>query len=185
QAVAELPLLDAGERERSLEQWNDTAAPYPLGSSIQQLIEAQVRRTPDAEALVFGGTRLSYTQLNERANRLAHRLIELGVGPDVLVGIAAERSVEMVVGLLAILKAGGAYVPLDPEYPQDRLRYMLEDSGVSLLLTQSHLDLPVGEGVRTLALDLEAGSACSHDPQVSVHPENLAYVIYTSGSTGR
>ncbi|MDO7912927.1 amino acid adenylation domain-containing protein, partial [Pseudomonas sp. 22-AL-CL-001] len=120
-----------------------------------------------------------------RANRLAHRLIELGVGPDVLVGIAAERSVEMVVGLLAILKAGGAYVPLDPEYPQDRLRYMLEDSGVNLLLTQSHQDLPVGEGVQTLALDVESGSECSHDPHVAVHPENLAYVIYTSGSTGR
>ncbi|AMA46431.1 non-ribosomal peptide synthase/polyketide synthase [Pseudomonas alabamensis] len=184
-AVAELPLLDAGERERTLVQWNDTAVAYPLDSSVQQLIEAQVQRTPDAEALVFGGTRLSYAQLNERANRLAHRLIELGVGPDVLVGIAAERSVEMVVGLLAILKAGGAYVPLDPEYPQDRLRYMLEDSGVNLLLTQSHLGLPVGEGVQTLALDLESGSECSHDPHVAVHPENLAYVIYTSGSTGR
>ncbi|MDO7912914.1 amino acid adenylation domain-containing protein, partial [Pseudomonas sp. 22-AL-CL-001] len=184
-AVAELPLLEAAERERAVVHWNDTAVAYPLGSSVQQLIEAQVQRTPDAEALVFGGTRLSYAQLNERANRLAHRLIELGVGPDVLVGIAAERSVEMVVGLLAILKAGGAYVPLDPEYPQDRLRYMLEDSGVSLLLTQNHLDLPVSESVQTLALDLEAGSACSHDPQVPVHPENLAYVIYTSGSTGR
>ncbi|MFR0676035.1 condensation domain-containing protein, partial [Enterobacterales bacterium AW_CKDN230030176-1A_HGKHYDSX7] len=185
QTVAELPLLEATERERALVQWNDTAVPYPLGSSIQQLIEAQVQRTPDAEALVFGGTRLSYAQLNERANRLAHRLIELGIGPDVLVGIATERSVEMVVGLLAILKAGGAYVPLDPEYPQDRLRYMLEDSGVNLLLTQSHLDLPVSEGVQTLALDLEAGGACSRNPQVTVHPENLAYVIYTSGSTGR
>jgi len=185
QAVAELPLLEAGERERALVQWNDTAAAYPLDSSVQQLIEAQVQRTPDAEALVFGVTRLSYAQLNERANRLAHRLIELGVGPDVLVGIAAERSVEMVVGLLAILKAGGAYVPLDPEYPQDRLRYMLEDSGVSLLLTQSHLDLPVGEGVQTLALDVESGSECIHDPCVAVHSESLAYVIYTSGSTGR
>ncbi|AMA46430.1 hypothetical protein APT63_12830 [Pseudomonas sp. 22-AL-CL-001] len=185
QAVAELPLLEAAERERALVHWNDTAARYPLDSSVQQLIEAQVQRTPEAEALVFGGTRLSYAQLNERANRLAHRLIELGVGPDVLVGIAAERSVEMVVGLLAILKAGGAYVPLDPEYPQDRLRYMLEDSGVSLLLTQNHLDLPVSEGVQTLALDVKAGSSHRHDPQVPVHPENLAYVIYTSGSTGR
>ncbi|MDH1552832.1 AMP-binding protein, partial [Pseudomonas juntendi] len=102
-----------------------------------------------------------------------------------LVGIAVERSVEMVVGLLAILKAGGAYVPLDPDYPEDRLRYMLEDSGVQLLLTQSHLQLPLAEGVQTLALDLEPGADDVRNPNVAVAPENLAYVIYTSGSTGR
>ncbi|WP_236186700.1 AMP-binding protein, partial [Pseudomonas juntendi] len=129
--------------------------------------------------------RLSYAQLNARANRLAHRLIALGVGADGLVGIAVERSVEMVVGLLAILKAGGAYVPLDPDYPEDRLRYMLEDSGVQLLLTQSHLQLPLAEGVQTLALDLEPGADDVRNPNVAVAPENLAYVIYTSGSTGR
>ncbi|MBC3414337.1 AMP-binding protein, partial [Pseudomonas sp. SWRI51] len=139
QAVAELPLLGAAERERTLLTWNATAEQYPLDQSIQQLIEAQVVRTPDAPALAYADTTLSYAQLNARANRLAHRLIALGVGPDVLVGIAVERSVEMVVGLLAILKAGGAYVPLDPEYPQDRLSYMIEDSGVELLLTQSHV----------------------------------------------
>ncbi|MEH6422606.1 amino acid adenylation domain-containing protein, partial [Pseudomonas sp. CGJS7] len=158
---------------------------YPLEQSIQQLIEAQVQRTPDAPALAFGETRLSYAQLNARANRLAHRLIALGVGADVLVGIAVERSVEMVVGLLAILKAGGAYVPLDPEYPEERLRYMIEDSGVQLLLTQSHLQLPLAEGVQTLALDLEPGADDARNPNVAVAPENLAYVIYTSGSTGR
>ncbi|HBK49462.1 MAG TPA: non-ribosomal peptide synthetase, partial [Pseudomonas sp.] len=185
QPVAELPLLAAAERERTLVTWNATAENYPLEQSIQQLIEAQVQRTPDAPALAFGETRLSYAQLNARANRLAHRLIALGVGADVLVGIAVERSVEMVVGLLAILKAGGAYVPLDPEYPEERLRYMIEDSGVQLLLTQSHLQLPLAEGVQTLALDLEPGADDARNPNVVVAPENLAYVIYTSGSTGR
>ncbi|WP_267273291.1 non-ribosomal peptide synthase/polyketide synthase [Pseudomonas putida] len=185
QPVAELPLLAAAERERTLVTWNATAENYPLEQSIQQLIEAQVQRTPDAPALAFGETRLSYAQLNARANRLAHRLIALGVGADVLVGIAVERSVEMVVGLLAILKAGGAYVPLDPEYPEERLRYMIEDSGVQLLLTQSHLQLPLAEGVQTLALDLEPGADDARNPNVAVAPENLAYVIYTSGSTGR
>ncbi|WBM34629.1 non-ribosomal peptide synthase/polyketide synthase [Pseudomonas sp. NY11382] len=185
QPVAELPLLAAAERERTLVTWNATAEQYPLQQSIQQLIEAQVQRTPDAPALAFGEVRLSYAQLNARANRLAHRLIALGVGADVLVGIAVERSVEMVVGLLAILKAGGAYVPLDPDYPEDRLRYMLEDSGVQLLLTQSHLQLPLAEGVQTLALDLEPGAEDVRNPNVAVAPENLAYVIYTSGSTGR
>ncbi|QOH70302.1 non-ribosomal peptide synthase/polyketide synthase [Pseudomonas putida] len=185
QPVAELPLLAAAERERTLVTWNATAEQYPLQQSIQQLIEAQVQRTPDAPALAFGEVRLSYAQLNARANRLAHRLIALGVGADGLVGIAVERSVEMVVGLLAILKAGGAYVPLDPDYPEDRLRYMLEDSGVQLLLTQSHLQLPLAEGVQTLALDLEPGADDVRNPNVAVAPENLAYVIYTSGSTGR
>ncbi|NPA20650.1 MAG: amino acid adenylation domain-containing protein [Gammaproteobacteria bacterium] len=185
QPVAELPLLAAAERERTLVTWNATAEQYPLQQNIQQLIEAQVQRTPDAPALAFGEVRLSYAQLNARANRLAHRLIALGVGADGLVGIAVERSVEMVVGLLAILKAGGAYVPLDPDYPEDRLRYMLEDSGVQLLLTQSHLQLPLAEGVQTLALDLEPGADDVRNPNVAVAPENLAYVIYTSGSTGR
>ncbi|WP_409261960.1 amino acid adenylation domain-containing protein, partial [Pseudomonas putida] len=132
---------------------------------------------------------LSYAELNAEANRLAQHLRGMGVGPDVLVGIAAERSVEMVVGLLAILKAGGAYVPLDPEYPQERLAYMFEDSGIALLLTQSHLrdGLPIPAGLAVLDLDrAEAWSALdAHNPGVRLHPENLAYVIYTSGSTGK
>uniref|UniRef100_UPI003BB60BB0 amino acid adenylation domain-containing protein n=1 Tax=Pseudomonas sp. GZD-209 TaxID=3404807 RepID=UPI003BB60BB0 len=142
--------------------------------------------TPDAEALVFGEQRLSYAQLDARANQLAHCLIGQGVGPDVLVGIAAERSVEMVVGLLAILKAGGAYVPLDPEYPSERLSYMFEDSGIALLLTQSHLQLPLPAGLKVLLLDqLALDGYPAHAPAVAVSPENLAYVIYTSGSTGK
>ncbi|TFF33944.1 amino acid adenylation domain-containing protein, partial [Pseudomonas sp. RIT623] len=127
-----LPMLTDAERDEQA-KWNATATDYPLDRSIQQLIEAQVDRAPQAEALVFGDTRLSYAQLDARANQLARHLMAQGVGPDVLVGIAAERSVEMVVGLLAILKAGGAYVPLDPEYPAERLSYMFEDSGIQLL----------------------------------------------------
>ncbi len=182
----QLALLDDAEREQIVEQWNATATEYPLDRSIQQLIEAQVDRTPQAEALVFGDTHLSYAQLDARANQLARHLMAQGVGPDVLVGIAAERSVEMVVGLLAILKAGGAYVPLDPEYPAERLSYMFEDSGIQLLLTQSHLQLPLPEGLTVLHLDTLALD--DHDdsrPDVAVSPENLAYVIYTSGSTGK
>ncbi|MBD8195292.1 AMP-binding protein, partial [Pseudomonas fluorescens] len=133
------------EQQQIVSAWNATTTHYPLDHSVQQLIEAQVAATPDAPALVFGDHQLSYRQLNQRANQLAHKLMELGVGPDALVGIATERSLEMVIGLLAVLKAGGAYVPLDPEYPQDRLSYMIEDSGIGLLLTQQHLltQLPI------------------------------------------
>lgn len=117
QRLATLPSLARSERETVLHAWNATATDYPLHLPVHQLIEAQVVRTPDAPALVFAGQVLSYAALNRRANRLAHRLMAAGVGPDVLVGLAVERSIEMVVGLLAVLKAGGAYVPLDPEYP--------------------------------------------------------------------
>ncbi|MCG6573325.1 amino acid adenylation domain-containing protein [Pseudomonas sp. AF32] len=188
--VAQWTMLEAGERRRMLVDWNATTVRYPLERTVQGLIEEQVRSNPDAPALVFGEQRLSYGELNARANRLAHRLIDQGVGPDVLVGIAVERSVEMVLGLLAILKAGGAYVPLDPEYPRERLAYMFEDSGIGLLLTQQHVldSLPIPTGMHSLLLDqpddgLYAGR--DSDPQVDVHGENLAYVIYTSGSTGK
>ncbi|QBF27507.1 amino acid adenylation domain-containing protein [Pseudomonas tructae] len=187
QPVAELPMLDAQERQRSLYDWNATATRYPLEQSIQHLIEAQVARTPQAPALLFGEQVLSYAQLNARANRLAHRLIEQGVGADVLVGIAAERSLEMVIGLLAVLKAGGAYVPLDPEYPQERLAYMFEDSGIALLLTQAPLreQLPLPAGLKVLLLEEALDGYAEDNPEVAVAAENLAYVIYTSGSTGK
>ncbi|NWE23758.1 non-ribosomal peptide synthetase, partial [Pseudomonas sp. P7548] len=190
QRLAALPSLPSAEREVVVKAWNATAQTYPLDQGVHQLIEAQVVRTPNAPALAFAGQALSYAQLNARANRLAHRLIAAGVGPDVLVGLAVERSMEMVVGLLAVLKAGGAYVPLDPEYPRDRLAYMLQDSGVQLLLTQAHLlaQLPLPAGVQSLVLEegdawLDAYS--EHNPDVPVDRENLAYVIYTSGSTGQ
>ena len=139
QRIGELPMLAADEQHVLVHAWNQTAEAYPTARGIHHLIEDQVQATPDAPALVFGATTLTYAQLDARANQLAHALREQGVGPDVLVGICVERSIEMVVGLLAILKAGGAYVPLDPEYPQERLAYMIEDSGVGLLLSQQRL----------------------------------------------
>ncbi len=141
------------ERYQLLEGWNATAAEYPLQRGVHRLFEEQVERTPTAPALAFGEERLDYAELNRRANRLAHALIERGVGADRLVGVAMERSIEMVVALMAILKAGGAYVPVDPEYPEERQAYMLEDSGVQLLLSQSHLKLPLAQGVQRIDLD--------------------------------
>ncbi|MBP1124792.1 MULTISPECIES: amino acid adenylation domain-containing protein [Pseudomonas] len=190
QRVSQLTLLEPVEEQVMLEQWNDTARDYPLQHSVQQLIEAQVSRTPDAQALVFAAESLSYAQMNARANRLAHRLIQQGVGPDVLVGVAMERSIEMVVALLAVLKAGGAYVPLDPDYPRDRLAYMLEDSQVHLLLTQAHVmqALPISDPERCLLVeqgDRWLSAYADTNPDVAVDAENLAYVIYTSGSTGQ
>ncbi|SYX91578.1 Linear gramicidin synthase subunit C [Pseudomonas reidholzensis] len=188
QRVADLPLLSENEQNAILQGWNRTQASFPDARSIHQLIEAQVAAAPDAPALVFAEQTLSYGELNRRANQLAHKLAELGVGPDVLVGIAMERSLEMVVGLLGILKAGGAYVPLDPEYPQDRLAYMFEDSGITLLLTQAHLRdaLPIPAGIHCLELDEQNLASYSEaNPGIEISPQNLAYVIYTSGSTGK
>ncbi|AXA24576.1 non-ribosomal peptide synthase/polyketide synthase [Pseudomonas putida] len=187
QALGEVSMLDAHERALPLEVWNATAVEYPLEHSVQALIQRQVEATPDATALVFGERQLSYRQLDALANQWAHRLQAAGVGPDVLVGVAAERSVEMVVALLAVIKAGGAYVPLDPEYPRERLAYMIEDSGIELLLTQSHLreQLPLPQGLECLLLDQPLSGHSEHAPVIEVTGENLAYVIYTSGSTGK
>ncbi|MCS9918352.1 amino acid adenylation domain-containing protein [Pseudomonas aeruginosa] len=187
--IAELKLLDEAEARADLLQWNPHPQDFPPASCLHRQIERQAAERPRATAVVYGERALDYGELNLRANRLAHRLIELGVGPDVLVGLAAERSLEMIVGLLAILKAGGAYVPLDPRYPSDRLGYMIEDSGIRLLLTQraARERLPLGEGLPCLLLDAEhewAGYPES-DPQSAVGVDNLAYVIYTSGSTGK
>ncbi|WP_370601383.1 non-ribosomal peptide synthase/polyketide synthase [Pseudomonas nitroreducens] len=191
---AERPLgrvsqLADGERHSLLQRFNDTAATFPADVQLQELIERQVAATPDALALQFADQRLSYAQLNARANQLAHWLRGQGVGPDVLVGVAAERSVELVVALLGIVKAGGAYVPMDPDYPQDRLQHMLADSGVSLLLTQQHLRdrLPPTQA-RTVCLDSqwsEIATADEQNPAIAGSPQNLAYLIYTSGSTGK
>ncbi len=187
-SVDSLPMLDAEERYQLLEGWNATAAEYPLQRGVHRLFEEQVERTPTAPALAFGEERLDYAELNRRANRLAHALIERGVGADRLVGVAMERSIEMVVALMAILKAGGACVPVDPEYPEERQAYMLEDSGVELLLSQSHLKLPLAQGVQRIDLDQADAWLENHaenNPGIELNGENLAYVIYTSGSTGK
>ncbi|BAN48012.1 non-ribosomal peptide synthase/polyketide synthase [Metapseudomonas resinovorans] len=187
-ALGELDLLTIDERRQQLETWNPAHPEPESRPCVHQLIEAQAALRPDATALIFGELEWSYAELNRRANRLAHRLRELGVGPEVRVGLAVERSPEMVLGLLAILKAGGAYVPLDPAYPAERLRYLMEDSGIGLLLTQSWLraSLPLPEGLPLLALDSEPLAHLGEDNPANLsHPENLAYLIYTSGSTGR
>jgi len=188
QPIGQLEMLDRDERHRIVHGWNATAQAYPLHRCVHHLIETQVERTPEAPALYFAEQSLSYAELNRRANRLAHCLIALGVGPDVLVGLAVERCVEMVVGLLAVLKAGGAYVPLDPEYPRERLAYMLHDSAVKLLLTQTQVlqALPIPAGLEVLLLDEERLDGFSDaNPNVALDGEHLAYVIYTSGSTGK
>ena len=181
--------LSAADRHRILEQWNSTTQEYPYAKILHALMEAQVKRTPDSIAVVFDQHQLSYNDLNQQANRLSRRLLRMGVGPDKLVGICVERSLEMVVGLLAILKAGGAYVPLDPAYPAERLSYMLSDSRVSVLLTQERLvpRLPQHDA-QVLCLDRLNEIVAAEDSsnlETNVYPENLAYTIYTSGSTGR
>ncbi|MFU7108284.1 AMP-binding protein, partial [Pseudomonas aeruginosa] len=148
----------------------------------------RARMAPDAVAVIFDEEKLTYAELDSRANRLAHALIARGVGPEVRVAIAMQRSAEIMVAFLAVLKAGGAYVPLDIEYPRERLLYMMQDSRAHLLLTHSHLleRLPIPEGLSCLSVDREEEWAGfpAHDPEVALHGDNLAYVIYTSGSTG-
>ncbi|HGM4826388.1 TPA: amino acid adenylation domain-containing protein, partial [Pseudomonas aeruginosa] len=187
--LAEFQLLEAAERRQAIFDWGRNPGRYPDERSVEQLFASRAAMEPERVALLFEERQLSYGELNAQANRLAHRLIELGVGPDVLVGIAVERGLEMIVSLLAVLKAGGAYVPLDPEYPQERLGYMIEDSGIALLLSQSHLlqRLPAASGIACLALDQARDwqDRPASDPQLRAHPQNLAYVMFTSGSTGR
>jgi amino acid adenylation domain-containing protein len=170
-------------------EWNDTQAKYPQSQCIHQLFEAQVERTPDAVAVVFENQQLTYQQLNCYANQLAHHLQALGVGPEVLVGICVERSLEMVVGLLGILKAGGAYVPLDPAYPHERQAFMLQDSQVAVLLTQTQLVARLQQHeakVLCLDTDWETINRESRENLVTqVLPTHKAYVLYTSGSTGQ
>ncbi|WP_153070794.1 AMP-binding protein, partial [Pseudomonas syringae] len=182
-----LEMLPRSERQL-LQEWNATAVDYPQGTCVHQLFEAQVEKTPEAIALVFEAHTFTYAQLNARANQLAHHLIGLGIGPDDRVAICVERSPEMVVGLLGILKAGAAYVPLDPAYPEQRLRYMLEDSAPAAVLVQSATRALPGELAVPL-LDLEGGcweAEADHDPVArAVKPDHLAYVIYTSGSSGQ
>jgi amino acid adenylation domain-containing protein len=187
--ISSIPLLTEAEEHQIVVEWNNTQTDYPRDKCIHELFEASVEQHPGAIAVVFEDKQLTYRELNARANQLAHYLQSLGVGPEVLVGICVERSLEMVVGLLGILKAGGAYVPLDPAYPKERLAYMLADSQVRVLLTQEKLlgEMPENKA-RVICLDSEWNrlSQLSSKNLVSrVKPHNLAYVIYTSGSTGK
>ncbi|MEQ1848140.1 MAG: AMP-binding protein, partial [Nitrospira sp.] len=187
--VGELQMLSPAERRQLLVEWNATVTESPHTQTIHELFEAQVAKTPEAVAVVYGDKRLTYGELDARANQLARYLRTLGVGPDAFVGLCVERSLEMLVGLLGILKAGGAYVPLDSTYPTERLAYMLADSRPHVLLTQAALraSIPATE-IPTLCLDtqweLVATGATANLPHHTL-PEHLAYVIYTSGSTGR
>ncbi|WP_240338559.1 condensation domain-containing protein, partial [Pseudomonas cichorii] len=167
--------------------WTQAVKAWPSTQCAHQLIETQAARVPQAIALTLGNEQLTYDALNRRANQLAHKLREQGVGPDVRVGLAVERSLEMIVGLLAILKAGGAYVPLDPDSPSERLNYLMDDSGIALLLTQDHLltSLPLPPQVQTLSLSDSLSGYADSNPVNLTTPDNLAYVIYTSGSTGK
>jgi len=187
QSVRELPLLTDLERHQLLVEWNHTKTEYPKSQCIHELFEAQVEQTPDAVAVVLADSAFTYRELSDRANQLALYLQTFGIGPEVLVGLGVERSLDMIVGLLGILKAGGAYVPLDPTYPQERLDYILQDSQVSMLLTQSHLDFGSPRvPVVYLDTDWDLISKFGQGDVVSgVETTNLAYVIYTSGSTGK
>ena len=188
-----LPLMTVEDRQQLLVDFNDTRVSLATDTCIHHLFEAQVECSPDAVALDFEGSTLTYRQLNARSNQLAHQLRALGVVPESRVALCVERSLEMVVGLLGILKAGGAYVPLDPSYPADRLRFMLEDSSARVLLTQRPLleslssVLSAGPASHVLCLDSaeELLSLPDSNPTPLASPSNLAYVIYTSGSTGR
>ncbi len=187
--VAELPILTDEERDQIVVEWNNTRTNYPKDRCLPTLLEAQAVRTPDATAVVHEEERLSYRELNARANQLANYLRKLGVGREVLVGICMERSLKMMVGLLGILKAGGAYVPLDPAYPEERLAFMIEDSGLQVLITDELLPSKLNERVQRLVhIDKDwplISQQNRENPAAEVEPENLAYVIYTSGSTGR
>jgi amino acid adenylation domain-containing protein len=192
QRLADLEILTEAERHQLLLEWNNTQTNYPQVQCLHQLFAEQVEQTPDAVALVFEDEQLTYRELNARANQLARYLQSLGVRPEVLVGICLERSLEMVIGILAILKAGGAYVPLDPAYPQERLTFIVQDAQIPILLTQQQLIQALPESLtrvtRVVCLDVEWGAIAQQNPQnfnSKNTVDNLAYIIYTSGSTGQ
>lgn len=187
--VAQISLLSDDERRLILEDWNSTAVDYPRDQTIHGLFEARAAATPDAPALTFEGETLSYAELNGRANQLAVHLKQAGIGPDSMVGVYVERSLDMIVSILGVMKAGGGYIPLDPVYPVDRIAFMLDDSGVSVVLTQEGLrgDLPPTDAT-VIAVDAAWSQIAVHSADnvsSGATPENLAYMIYTSGSTGK
>ncbi|MCB4782061.1 MAG: condensation domain-containing protein, partial [Sulfurovum sp.] len=186
QAISKYPILTKQEEQQLLIEYNDTKVDYPKEKTIHQLFEAQVKLNPENVAVVYEDEELTYKQLNTKSNQLAHYLIEQGVEPDSLVAICVDRSLDMMIGLLAILKAGGAYVPIDPSYPEDRIKHMLDDSKAKLLLTQAHLKdtLPKTKSQIITIDTLDTSKEKKSNPKTKVTSSNLAYVIYTSGSTG-
>ena len=189
QRISDLPLLSEAERNQLLTEWSDNNSNYPAGSSVHELFEQQVECSPDAPALLFDEQKVTYQELNARANQLAHYLNKKGVAAETRVGICLERSPEMIVGLLGILKAGCAYVPLDPDYPHARLKFMLEDAEVPLLLTQKSLRESLGShSAEVICLDElveEIAEESGANPRAETSSDSLAYVMYTSGSTGK
>ncbi|SDX08991.1 non-ribosomal peptide synthase domain TIGR01720/amino acid adenylation domain-containing protein [Marininema mesophilum] len=188
-ALGSLDLMAEEEKQQLLVEWNDTTVAYPQALTIHELFEEQAMSRPEAIAVVYEDQQLTYRELNERANQLAHYLQKQGVGTESLVGLCVDRSPDMVVGLLGILKAGGAYVPLDPTYPEKRLQYIVEDAGIQILVTQAHIQEQeeLRKTVKTIYLDQDQESIARESvlsPKVEVTAQNLAYVIYTSGSTG-
>ena len=187
QRLSQVPLLNSDERRQLLGQWNATGQDRPAARCFHELFTAQAVRTPNSIAATCGGRSLTYRELDLQSNRLAHHLRSLGVGPEVLVGVCLERSVDLLVSLLAVMKAGGAYVPLDPAYPRERLGFMLDDAQAAVLLTQrSLLSILPPHSAQVVCIDERKWDDAGHDevPDSGVTPNNLAYVIYTSGSTG-
>jgi amino acid adenylation domain-containing protein len=187
--ISDLPLLSEAERHQLLVEWNDTRSDYPAHSSVQALFEEQAQATQDATALMFDSENISYRELNRRANQMAHYLIAQGIGAEDRVGICLDRSPNLIVAVLGILKAGGAYVPLDPGYPGSRLTFMLEDAGVSLLLTETQLAASFSDqNIKTICIDQLAPAIAMEaetNPPSNAGADSLAYVMYTSGSTGK
>jgi len=188
-AINEISILTESEQQQAIVEWNATQVQYPQNQFVHQLIEAQVEKTPGLAAVVFGTEQLTYQELNQSANQLAHQLQKLGVTQENLVGVCMERSLEVMVANLAVLKAGGAYVPIDPAYPSERIAYMLEDSNVAVLLTQERLKSMLPDvGIPVISMDADWGTISGEsdaNPGINLAGENLAYVIYTSGSTGK
>jgi surfactin family lipopeptide synthetase A len=187
QKVSQIPLLSPSEQQKILIDWNHTSVNYPQDICFHKLIEAQVERTPDAIAVIYEDQKLTYQELNQKANQLANYLLAIGIEPEQLVGICLERSLDMLVGLLGILKAGAAYVPIDPSYPRDRIEYMLSDSQAQVLVTQDRL-IPQAYAGLIISVDGDKPKLTQQaidNPKVPISTNQLAYVIYTSGSTGK
>lgn len=194
QKISELPILTEEERHKLLVEFNNTKAEYPKDKCVHQLFEEQAEKIPDAVAVVFEDKQITYKELNEKANQLAHHLQTIGVGPEVFVGICTNRTIEMIAGILGILKAGGAYIPMDPDYPADRLSFYLQDAGAEILLTQkepwdSFSGRIESDSLKTI-IYLDNNLECvkkenTDNPTSDVTPQNLAYILYTSGSTGK